>query len=129
MYKLLDGSVVLRTTDGVFIPNDPGNVDRRAYDLWTASGNIAERVTPETLKLPASISRFQAKAVLLRHDLLDEVEAYATAPNTDPIVKLAWDEAVEVKRSSLMVMNIAILLDLSQSQLDNLFAEAATIEV
>lgn len=128
MYTRYEKGVV-RKSDNTFIPEDAGNKDWNAYLVWQAQGGLPETPPAAPTTQSPSISRFQAKAVLLRHDLLDEVEAYATAPNTDPIVKLAWDEAVEVKRSSLMVMTIAILLDLSPSQLDNLFAEAATIEV
>lgn len=129
MYKITTGGRVIRERDSAFIPEDTSNVDWAEYQSWLLSGNTPVSIASAVSNTVLSVSRFQAKAVLQRHGLLGEVEAYAIAPNTDPIVKLAWNEAVEVKRNSLMVMNIAILLDLSQSQLDNLFAEAATIEV
>lgn len=129
MYKTTPYDTVVRLSDNLTIPFDERNADYLGYLAWVAEGNSAERQGDILSTSPSVISRFQAKAVLLRHGLLDEVEAYATATNTNPLVKLAWNEAVEVKRNSLMVMNIAIILDLSQSQLDNLFAEAATIEV
>lgn len=127
MYKLT-ASGVIRESDGVHIPQSTSNPDWAKYVEWRSAGGVPHPADVPKAP-PATISRFQAKAVLHKHGLLDEVEAYATSPFADPLVKLAWYEATEVKRNSLMVMNIAILLDLNQSQLDNLFAEALTIEV
>jgi hypothetical protein len=40
MYKLTqDGSTVIRTTDGAFIPVDPANRDYAEYLKWVAAGN------------------------------------------------------------------------------------------
>jgi len=43
MYKLkntiLSGQLVIRTTDGAFIPFDPANTDYQAYLLWVSEGN------------------------------------------------------------------------------------------
>jgi hypothetical protein len=47
MYKLIDSTTILRTTDGASIPNDPANVDYVAYLSWLALGN-----TPEPAYIP-----------------------------------------------------------------------------
>jgi hypothetical protein len=42
MYQLTTSTSIIRTTDGAFIPNDPGNRDYREYLDWVAAGNMPE---------------------------------------------------------------------------------------
>jgi hypothetical protein len=46
-YQLTSGNTILRTTDGAFIPPDPGNRDYTAYLAWLEEGN-----TPEPAPVP-----------------------------------------------------------------------------
>jgi hypothetical protein len=40
MYRLTkDGYMILRTTDGAYIPVDPANTDYQQYLAWVAEGN------------------------------------------------------------------------------------------
>jgi hypothetical protein len=40
MYQLTkEGYMILRTTDGAYIPVDPANTDYQAYLAWLAEGN------------------------------------------------------------------------------------------
>ena len=41
-YQLTSGDTILRTTDGAFIPPDPGNRDYAAYLAWLDEGNTPE---------------------------------------------------------------------------------------
>ena len=45
-YKLTNGDVVVRTVDGVHIPNDPNNPDRVAYEAWGMAGGVAYPADP-----------------------------------------------------------------------------------
>jgi hypothetical protein len=66
----------------------------------------------------------------LKHaNKLDDVEAYLNDPATDPIKKLAWEKAVEFKRESPLLLEIAEAVGLGSSDLDALFIDAASIEV
>jgi len=42
MYQLTTSTSILRTTDGAFIPNDPGNRDFADYQAWLDAGNTPE---------------------------------------------------------------------------------------
>lgn len=74
------------------------------------------------------VSRFQALAALMQAGLLDDVTAWANAPTTDPLHKLAFDTAAEFSRSSPTLAAGAAALGWSEGQLDDLFAAAAQIQ-
>lgn len=73
------------------------------------------------------VSPFQAKAALLQAGLLTQVEALINDPASDPLVKLAWNNALEYKRLSSTIVSLAEQLNLSDEQLDELFTNAANI--
>jgi hypothetical protein len=90
-------------------------------------GPIAPYVTPP-IPVPASISRFQARAMLLQTNLLAGVEAMMAAPETDAFARLAWADASIFRRNSPLVTAMAGTLGLSEGQLDDMFRFANTIE-
>jgi hypothetical protein len=38
-YSLTNDPEIVQRSDGLFIPNDPGNADWREYQAWLAAGN------------------------------------------------------------------------------------------
>lgn len=88
--------------------------------------------TPEELlaewRNTAVVSRFQARAALLQSGLLEQVESIMTDPETPAITRLAWSDAQEFRRRSPTILALAPLLNLSDTQLDDLFRLAAGIE-
>jgi hypothetical protein len=46
MYQLTASTSIIRTTDGAFIPNDPGNRDFAEYTAWLEAGNTPEPAPP-----------------------------------------------------------------------------------
>lgn len=101
--------------------------------VWTVGWNIVDK-TSEEIQQELAIKRanmvvspFQAKAALLQAGLLSQVEALINDPATDPLVVLAWNNASEYRRTSSMIVNLAATLNLTDTQLDELFTNAATI--
>jgi hypothetical protein len=45
-YQLTDSDVVIRTVDGAYIPNDPANRDRDAYEQWLVDGGVPDPYVP-----------------------------------------------------------------------------------
>jgi hypothetical protein len=75
--------------------------------------------------VPASVSRFQARAVLMDMGLLADVEA--ALESAGPLAQLAWAEATEFPRNSPTIAAIGSALGLSGDEIDDLFRVAATI--
>lgn len=78
--------------------------------------------------IPQQVTRFQAKAALLQSNLLDDVEA-AVAASTDPLLALAWSDALSFERQSPMVAGITAALGLTEAEVDALFVAASQIQV
>ena len=88
----------------------------------------AAELTNPPVAVPQSVTRFKAKAALLNAGLLDAVESLMGNETTPALARLAWKEALEFERSSQTVAAMAAALNLSGSQLDDLFIAAAQIE-
>ena len=81
--------------------------------------------SPEVAPVPASVTRFQARAALLAAGLLDDVEA--TIAGADRFVQIAWADAASFERTSPTIAALAAALGLTDQQLGDLFRAAATI--
>ena len=74
----------------------------------------------------AKVSRFQAMAALHNEGLLDEAVEVVT--QAGGLIKIAWDNAIEFRRNSPAILNLALALGLDEEELDALFIVAAEIE-
>lgn len=80
---------------------------------------------PVPAPVPPAISRFQARAALHTEGLLDKVEA--AVKTAEPLVQIAYADAVEWWRDSQMVTSLGAALKLTPKKIDDLFRQAATI--
>ena len=83
----------------------------------------AQRITRERM----IVSPFQARSALKQAGLLGQVEQLMGAPETEDTTRLAWQMATEFRRLSPTIDAIAQRINLSDEQLDDLFAAAAKI--
>lgn len=83
-----------------------------------------QRLLVESAKVKV-VSMRQARLALLQVGLLTSVEEAIAAG--DDAVKITWEYATEVRRNDPLVLSLSEALDLSNEQLDYLFALAATL--
>ena len=91
------------------------------------NGQVLQVSKPIINNVPKSITRFQAMAALHNAGLLDQVQAAITA-STDPLVPLAWNNALAFDRFSPMLASLATALNITSKQLDDLFIAGSTIQ-
>lgn len=124
--------VVLRAEDGKQVApcqsaNDQDFVD---YLIYVEAGNTIFEVASRSDMLPPvpeSVSRFQARAALWLKGLIGKVEEYMALETTSMLARIAWNEAQEFRRDSGFVIEMILLLGLTESQGDDLFRFASTI--
>lgn len=109
MYQLTNSqSLVIRTTDGSYIPADPENTDWQTYQQWLADGNTPDAAPAPTITqlIAANTSALQAEmdrqAAEKNYDNIVSACSYAAQPVGAPFQAegaafLAWRSDVWVR--------------------------------
>lgn len=92
--------------------------------ISTVRANI-KPLPPTKPYVPAIVSMRQARLALLQSGLLAQVDA-AIATGSEA-GRITWEYATEVRRGDALVAGLSAALGLTASQLDSLFALAATL--
>ena len=81
--------------------------------------------------VPAEITLWRAKSVLLLNGLLSAVESEVQSLSGDEgnIIKTAWNNGVSLNRNSLTIKRIAEKMNLTDEKIDNLFIQANKLEI
>lgn len=81
--------------------------------------------SPPPSDVPTVVTMRQARLALLQIGMLASVNAAVTA--ADEATKITWEFSSEVQRSNPIVSTLAAALNLTDAQIDDLFALAATL--
>lgn len=123
-YRDTTGNVFAFEADGSqdgFIPPHLTKITEAAADKLRQ----ASAPPPPAAHTPMVVSRFQARAALHLAGLLPQVEAAVAA--ADPLVQIAWSDAVEFRRDSPTIAALAAAIKMTDAQIDDLFRTAAGI--
>lgn len=124
------GQSVIRIADGACIPFDPSSSDYQAYLKWLDEGNEPLPADIPPPPVITEVSMRQARLALLGAGLLGAVGT-ALGGIKDPMARQAaqieWEYSTTVHRHGALVGQLAPALGITDSQLDDLFTQAATL--
>lgn len=126
MYKLTVSTSIIRLTDNAYIPADSANNDYAAYLEWRTAGNTPTPADPVIIPLATVVTMKQARLALYKSGFLNQVIAAITSM-TSIEVQIIWEFSAVVERNNPLVQQLTLVLGLTDTQLDDLFALAVTL--
>jgi len=122
---------MFRTTiDGNFYKvgtNETHSPESPEFLQWLAAGNTPDPYVAPPPPIPATVTRFQALAVLAAGGYLDTVRTYIATLGEDNITRLAWENAADWERTSPTLNALATMLNLTSTEVDDLFVAASQV--
>lgn len=105
--------------------------DGSYYELYKQDGTPdleaiqSEQVANELAnRMNMTISPRQARLILLRYGLLDDIEDMLS---TDRAMQVWWEYSLDIKRSNEHIINAGMALGLTDEELDNMFIEGSKL--
>ncbi len=143
MYKeTRDTTVIVRISDGSFIPKDAGNRDYQEYLNWLREGNQPEPYIPPPPPVPQSITRRQCAVELRERQLITPLEAlnmtkYGDVPamisqifaqmTTEEKIVAETDFAADTYlRSNILLITIMTAAGATEQEIDDFFRQSAS---
>lgn len=113
------------------IDGEPYEEEGKWFLPWNLCGLVESEIINKKMEQRASmiVSPFQAKAALHRAGLLDNVKQLISNEDTDILIRLAWEEAIEFRRLSPIIQTLGSILELTEEQIDDLFTDAQSIQI
>lgn len=110
------------------LPDDLVEISQAEYEQ-RAGATVHE--SGPVVTAPPSVTMYQARAILIDRDLIDDVEAalFGMSEGKEKRKALAaWEYAATVDRGSPFTQMLAGVLSLSDEQLDELFLAASQVQ-
>ena len=126
-YTLTNLNSVIRDSDKAAIPADPANSGWKAYQEWLAEGNTPNPYVPLP-NIPQQVPMWAVRTVLQNDGLFNQAQTLIEA-STDNALKNVWEYGNFADRNSRAMNVLAIELNLSDSQVDQMFIDANNISV
>jgi hypothetical protein len=123
MYKLTSNSIgYTRSTDGAWV-----GPENQEFLAWLAEGNTPDPYVPPPPPIPATVTRFQALAILAAGGYLGTIRTYINTLDVNNVQRLAWENATDWERTSPTLNALAQMLGLTDTEVDDLFIAAAQV--
>ncbi len=106
--------------------NEQGQQESRLVSALPEGTVIDAYIAPPP-PVPATVTRFQALAVLAAGGYLPTIRTYIATLGEDDITRLAWESASEWERTSPTLNALATMLNLTSAEVDDLFVAAAQV--
>ena len=90
-------------------------------------GTVIDAYVAPPPPIPATVTRFQALAILAAGGYLDTVRTYINTLDQNNVQRLAWENATDWERTSPTVNALAAMLGLTDAQVDDLFIAASQV--
>jgi hypothetical protein len=90
-------------------------------------GTVIDPYVAPPPPIPATVTRFQALAVLAAGGYLDTVRTYINTLDQNNVQRLAWENATDWERTSPTLNALATMLGLTDTEVDDLFVAAAQV--
>jgi len=120
----------VRNADGTFRADDPDTPEdeaRRWVQTWIVTDKTPEEIAAElaTWRASVSVSPMQIRRALRSMRLFDAITIYLESASDEVIEE--WEYAIQIDRTNEIIVNAALILGMSEEEVDDLFRLALTL--